>query len=206
MPEHVIERAFDPFFTTKEVGKGTGLGLSQVYGFVKQSGGHVAIVSTTGAGTSVRLYLPRNIGAEIAAADSDLDAATPVARAQEIVLVVEDEPGVRRLSVDALRELGYTVVHAGDAQQALSLLELQPRVDLLLTDIVMPAMNGHQLAEVARSLRPDLKVVYTTGYAGNGSVRDDTPEAAVLSKPFTLSALATKVRDALDGGAASRPG
>ena len=203
MPASVIERAFDPFFTTKEVGKGTGLGLSQVYGFVKQSGGHVAITSTAGAGTRVRLYLPRNIGAEIAAADKDLGAATPVARAQEIVLVVEDEPGVRRLSVDALRELGYTVVHADDARQALNLLEVQPRIDLLLTDIVMPEMNGRQLAEAALSLRPDLKIVYTTGYA-DPSVRGGLAEP-VLSKPFTLSALATRVRDVLDGGAATRP-
>ena len=205
MPQHVIERAFDPFFTTKEVGKGTGLGLSQVYGFVKQSGGHVAIESTTGAGTSIRLYLPRNIGAEIAAADTDIGAATPVARAQEIVLVVEDEPDVRRLSVDALRELGYTVMHASDPREALSLLELQPRIDLLLTDIVMPAMNGRHLAEAARSLRPDLKVVYTTGYAGEASVHDGRaqPDVVVLPKPFTLSALATRVRDALDGSAAT---
>ena len=204
MPASVIERAFDPFFTTKEIGKGTGLGLSQVYGFVKQSGGHVAIMSTTGEGTRIRLYLPRYVGAEIAAADADLGAATPVARAQEIVLVVEDEPGVRRLSVDALRELGYTVVHADDARQALDMLEVQPRIDLLLTDIVMPEMNGRQLAEAALSLRPDLKIVYTTGYA-DPSVRDGLAEL-VLSKPFTLSALATRVRDVLDGGAASRPG
>ena len=199
MPDSVIERAFDPFFTTKEIGKGTGLGLSQVYGFVKQSGGHVAISSATGVGTTIKLYLPRNVGAEIAAADTAIDAETPVARSAEIVLVVEDEPGVRRLSVDALRELGYTVVHAGDARQALDLIEVQPRIDLLFTDIVMPEMNGRALAEAARNLRPDLKIVFTTGYAPDVTLDKVEAGVAVLPKPFTLSALATKVRDVLDG-------
>ena len=207
MPPEVIERVFDPFFTTKEVGKGTGLGLSQVYGFVKQSGGHVAVYSEVGAGTTIRLYLPRNMGAEIAAADGTIGPETPTARAEEIVLVVEDEPGVRHMSVDALRELGYTVVQASDARQALSLLEVQPRIDLLFTDIVMPEMNGRQLAEAARAVRPDLKVVYTTGHARNAVIHNGMVEAgvALLSKPFTLSALALKVRDVLDGRGASRP-
>ena len=201
MPASVIDRAFDPFYTTKEVGKGTGLGLSQVYGFVKQSGGHIAIYSEVGLGTTLRLYLPRNLGAEIAAADGAAPADMPVARPQETVLVVEDEAGVRRMSVDALRELGYVVVQAGDAKEALSLLEVETRVDLMFTDVVMPGLNGRELADAARAIRPELKVVFTSGYTRDPVVTNGLidPGVVLLAKPFTLSALASKMRDALDG-------
>ena len=200
MPSQVIERAFDPFYTTKGVGRGTGLGLSQVYGFVKQSGGHVSIESEIGHGTTIRLYLPRCAdGAEVATADRD-DGATAHARGEEIVLVVEDEPGVRHVSVDALRELGYTVMQASDAHAALSLIAVTPRLDLLFTDVVMPDMTGPQLAVEARRLRPDLRVVFTTGYARNVVLDGDDPDgvAAVLPKPFTLRQLGAKVREVLD--------
>jgi len=207
MPPEVAERAFDPFYTTKGVGRGTGLGLSQVHGFVKQSGGHVKIYSEPGVGTTVKLYLPRSQSAEAAASAS----ATPIealrAAGEEIVLVVEDEERVRHLSVDALRELGYTVVQAPDATQALAVLEMQPRVDLLFTDIVMPDMNGRKLADEATQRRPDLKVLYTTGYTRNAIVHNGMLDAdvAFLAKPFTYEQLALKVRQVLDGEGANRP-
>ncbi len=205
MPPEVAERAFDPFYTTKGVGRGTGLGLSQVHGFVKQSGGHVKIYSEPGVGTTVKLYLPRSRRQEDAL-DVAGPATAPRARGEEIVLVVEDEERVRHLSVDALRDLGYVVVQASDANQALSVLELQPRVDLLFTDIVMPDMNGRRLADEAISRRPDIKVLYTTGYTRNAVVHNGVLDAnvAFLPKPFTFDQLALKVRQVLDGAGANR--
>ncbi|MGA0533979.1 ATP-binding protein [Hansschlegelia sp. KR7-227] len=205
MPLEVAERAFDPFYTTKGVGKGTGLGLSQVYGFVKQSGGHVKIYSELGRGTTVKIYLPRRQAepdapplaalAEAATADGDV-----------IVLVVEDEEQVRHMSVDALRALGYTVVQASDGAQALEQLSLQPRIDLLFTDIVMPYMTGRELADAARKLRPELKVLFTTGYTRNAVVHNGILDSGVafLPKPFTVEQLATKVGAALAGAGANR--
>ena len=206
MPPQVVERAFDPFYTTKGVGRGTGLGLSQVHGFVKQSGGHVKIYSEAGVGTSVKLYLPRSLAAEEKVDVARSAEAAPRARGEEIVLVVEDEERVRHLSVDALRELGYVVVQAADATEALSVLELQPRVDLLFTDIVMPDMNGRRLADLARETRPDLKVLYTTGYTRNAVVHNGVLDSGVafLPKPFMLDQLARKVRSVLDGEGANR--
>ncbi len=209
MPVEVAERAFDPFYTTKGVGKGTGLGLSQVHGFVKQSGGHVKIYSEPGVGTTVKIYLPRHTGAlETVDVDTASPLETPRGVSEEIVLVVEDDERVRHLSVDALRELGYTVVQASDASQALAVLTIQPRVDLLFTDIVMPDMNGRRLADAARETRPDLKVLYTTGYTRNAIVHNGMLDAnvAFLPKPFTLEQLGVKVRQVLDGQGANRPG
>jgi signal transduction histidine kinase/ActR/RegA family two-component response regulator len=206
MPPEIVERAFEPFFTTKGVGKGTGLGLSQVYGFVKQSGGHVSIYSEVGRGTTVKIYLPRYVGAEDALPSPPADSATPPAVGDEIILVVEDETGVRQMSVDALRDLGYTVMEAADARQAITQLAVQPRVDLLFTDIVMPEMNGRQLADKARELRPNLKVVFTTGYTRNALVHHGAldPGVSLLPKPFTVSELATTIRDTLDDRGSSR--
>jgi len=201
MPPHVIERAFDPFYTTKGVGKGTGLGLSQVFGFVKQSGGHVKIYSEPDVGTTVKLYLPRHFGEAETAGTAETEAAElPRARADEIILVVEDEDRVRHMSVDALRELGYVVVQAADANQALTVLEIQPRIDLLFTDIVMPDMNGRILSDLAREKRPDLNVLYTTGYTRNAIVHNGMldHDVALLAKPFTIQQLAAKVREVLD--------
>jgi signal transduction histidine kinase len=201
MPPEVVERAFDPFYTTKGAGRGTGLGLSQVHGFVKQSQGHVKIYSEPGVGTTIKIYLPRNTGA----LDTGDGQARPVgelphARDGEIVLVVEDDERVRHLSVDALRELGYTVVQGADAAQALTVLTLQPRVDLLFTDVVMPDLDGRRLADRAREQRPNLKVLYTTGYTRNAIVHNGMLDAdvAFLPKPFTVAQLALKVRQVLD--------
>jgi signal transduction histidine kinase/CheY-like chemotaxis protein len=202
MPAEVIERAFDPFFTTKDVGKGTGLGLSQVYGFVKQSGGHVKIYSEAGVGTTVKLYLPRHFGAadaQDAAAASD---EMPRANADEIVMVVEDEERVRHLSVDSLRELGYVVIHAPGPLEALEMLAANPRIDLLFTDIVMPEMDGRRLAEKVLAARPGIKVLYTTGYTRNAIVHNGVldHDVSFIAKPFTIAQLAAKVRQVLDAG------
>ncbi len=203
MAPDIIERAFDPFFTTKQVGKGTGLGLSQVFGFVKQSGGHVKIYSEEGVGTTVKLYLPRWFGTEAELSASSRvaeDAALARARPDEIVLVVEDEQRVRHLTCDTLRELGYTVVQANDGEEALEQLRIQPRIDLLFTDIVMPGINGRELVDRARVLRPGLRVLYTTGYTRNAVVHNGMldPGVALLSKPFSIRELAVRVRAILD--------
>lgn len=199
MPPEVVAKAFDPFFTTKAVGKGTGLGLSQVYGFVKQSGGHVKIYSEAGEGTTVKIYLPRFIGVEDAE-DNAPGVALPLGEFQEIILVVEDEAAVRQLSVDALGELGYRVFEADGAVAALRILDAHPEITMLFTDIVMPDMNGRKLADEARRRRPDLKVLYTTGYTRNAVVHNGVvdPGVALIGKPFTLDQLAAKVREVLE--------
>jgi signal transduction histidine kinase/ActR/RegA family two-component response regulator len=204
MPPEVIQRAFDPFFTTKGVGKGTGLGLSQVYGFIKQSGGHVKIYSEAGIGTTIKLYLPRHFG-EVAAPMVGVEAEDqlPQARAGEVVLVVEDEERVRRMSVSALEELGYRVIEAGDPNRALALLDERDRIDLLFTDVIMPDLNGRLLAEAAREKRPGLPVLYTTGYTRNAIVHNGMldHDVAFLAKPFTMRQLAEKIRQVIDGEA-----
>jgi len=210
MPPEVIDKVFDPFFTTKGLSKGTGLGLSQVQGFVKQSGGHVKIYSEPGHGTTVKIYMPRLVGAE-AIADAGppaLDPKTAQAKDGEVILVVEDDEKIRFLSVEALRDFGYTCVQAGDASQALAVLAVTPRIDLLFTDIVMPDMNGRQLSDLARQTRPTLKVLYTTGFTNNAVVHNGVLDAgvALIPKPFTIDQLAVKVRLVLDGAGANRPG
>jgi signal transduction histidine kinase/CheY-like chemotaxis protein len=200
MTADVISRAFDPFFTTKKPGQGTGLGLSQVYGFAKQSGGHVKIYSEVGQGTTVKLYLPRYVGDEAELAPAPSFDRPMAGKPTEIVLVVEDQAGVRQMSVQMLRDLGYTVMHASDAKHALAMLESQPSFDLLFTDVVMPDMNGKQLADLIKQQRPDLKVLYTTGYTRNAVIHNGMLDRDVffLPKPFTIQQLATKVRQVLD--------
>ncbi|WP_253190326.1 ATP-binding protein [Sphingomonas sp. LM7] len=202
MPAEVRDRAFEPFFTTKAMGKGTGLGLSQVYGFVKQSGGHVAIESEAGRGTAVHLYLPRHKGkvAESESWQTGPETRLPGARDSEIILVVDDEDKVRQLAVDALRELGYIVLHAPGGEAALAMIEGQPRVDLLLTDVLMPGMSGSQLAERVEALRPEIRLLYMSGYPSDGIVSDGmlTDGVALLPKPFTIAQLAARVRQILD--------
>ena len=201
MESQVVERAFEPFFTTKDVGKGTGLGLSMVYGFVKQSGGHVKLYSEPGHGTTVRLYLPRLIASEIEEAEAVPPPAPERAR-QETILVCEDDPDVRAFSAEVLRELGYTVHEAVDGPSALRLLERQDgRVDLLFTDVVLPGgMTGSVLAEQARRLRPEIKVLFTTGYARNAIVHHGRldPGVELITKPFSYADLASRIRDLLD--------
>ncbi|WP_253716898.1 CHASE3 domain-containing protein [Sphingomonas sp. AP4-R1] len=201
MTAAVIDRAFDPFFTTKEVGRGTGLGLSQVFGFLKQSRGHIKIYSELGHGTTVKLYFPRQLTATLSTATIPHGAAEiPAGAPDELILVVEDEAAVRRMSVDALRDLGYTVIHASDGREALEKIERHPGIQLLFTDIMMPGMTGRQLADQAQVLRPDLKVLYTTGYTRNAIVHNGMVDygIAFLQKPFSLQSLARKTRDVLD--------
>ncbi|MGE3934312.1 MAG: response regulator [Rhodospirillaceae bacterium] len=200
MDREVLAKAFDPFFTTKSIGQGTGLGLSQVYGFVRQSGGHVRIYSEVGEGTAVKIYLPRLIGEEAALAD---DAAPALAHGapHERILVVEDEDGVRERSVEILAELGYGVLQAADGREALAVLEREAGVALLFTDVGLPGgMNGRQLADQACAGRPGLKVLFTTGYARNAIVHDGRldPGVRLITKPYTAEELAAAVRAALD--------
>jgi signal transduction histidine kinase len=198
MSSELIKKAFDPFFTTKRKGDGTGLGLSQVFGFVKQSGGHVKIYSELGEGTTVKIYLPRFVG-ETEAALPPRREPLPTGDGRQVVLVVEDEPRVRELSVASLRELGYTVIHAESAVSALRQLDSHPDVDLLFTDIVMPDVNGRALADEAIQRRPELKVLFTTGFTRNAVVHNGVLDAGVnfLQKPFTLEQLAEKVNGVL---------
>ena len=200
MSPETVQRAFEPFFTTKAVGKGTGLGLSQAFGFMKQSGGHVKIYSEPGSGTSVKLYIPRWVGPDETATVAIAQVPRPVATLNEVVLVVEDDPDVQRISVDALRYLGYAVLHASSAEEALKVMAMNPRIDLLFTDIVMLGVTGRVLAEQATLQRPDLKVLYTTGYARSAVVHSGVLDAgvAMLPKPFTVDQLASKVREVLD--------
>ena len=201
MDADTVKHAFEPFFTTKPVGQGTGLGLSQVYGFVKQSGGHVKIYSEVGRGTTIKIYLPRVVHAT---EEADVPPSIPVPEGsvQETILVVEDDEGVRTYSVGVLRELGYHVVEAHDGPSALRLLEDQRPVALLFTDVVLPGgMTGAQLAAQARALRPGLKVLFTTGYARNAIFHHGRLDKGVqlITKPFSFADLAAKVRDVLDG-------
>jgi PAS domain S-box-containing protein len=199
MDRKTLERAFDPFFTTKEVGKGTGLGLSQVYGFVRQSSGHVKIYSEPGQGTTVKIYLKRSLGQE----EQPIEPVqSPVARAigRERILVVEDDEALRGYSSDILKELGYQVAQASNADEALKALE-RGSFDLLFTDVVMPGgVNGRQLAEEAARRKPGLKVLFTTGYSRNAIVHHGRLDAGIqmISKPFAYDELAAKIRSVLD--------
>ena len=197
MSRDVIARAFEPFFTTKPAGQGTGLGLSQVYGFVKQSGGHISIYSESGEGTTVKLYLRRFYGAMT---DHDSTAAAPVAGGNECVLVVEDDDDVRGYVAETLNSLGYRTLQAGDGEAALRLLREHPEVRLLLTDVVMPGMNGRQLAEAAQAAMPRLKVLYMTGYSRNAIVHQGRldPGVDLIQKPVAVDRLGAIVRKLLD--------
>ena len=199
MDAQTASQAFDPFFTTKGVGKGTGLGLSQVYGFVKQSRGHVKIYSEVGSGTSVKIYLPRlESDAEIRAPKA-APRPIPTGSASEVILLVDDEERMRDIGVAALRELGYTVLSAASGRAALRLLAEDKTITMLFTDIVMPDMNGRELANEAVRLRPDLKVLFTTGYTRNAVVHGGVLDSDVnfLAKPFTLEQLGQKLRDVI---------
>jgi PAS domain S-box-containing protein len=198
MTGEVIGHAFEPFFTTKQIGQGTGLGLSQVYGFVKQSGGHVKIYSEPDQGTTVKVYLPRALGK---AADAPVrGAAAPFAYGQETILVVEDDADVRAFICQALQELDYAVLQAGDAPAALKVLDGGDHIDLLLTDVILPGPNGRELASAAQHLRPQLKVLFMTGYSRNAIVHQGRLDEGVqlIQKPLSYASLAAKIRDVLD--------
>ncbi len=199
MPPEIADKAFDPFFTTKKPGAGTGLGLSQVYGFVKQSGGHVKIYSEVGQGTTVKIYLPRYFGEVRALEPARERAPLPRNDGSVTILIAEDEEGVRAHAVDALEELGYTVLSAGTGKEAIELLANHPEVSLLFTDVVIPDMNGRQLALEAQRRLPALKVLFTTGYTRNAIVHNGMldPDVSLLTKPFTLEQLARKIAEVL---------
>ena len=189
---------FQPFFTTKEKGKGTGLGLAMVYGFVKQSTGHVNIYSEQGLGTVVKLYLPRALGATVPAPEP-VDRLMPTG-GKETILVVEDDDMVRRYACQQLRSMGYHVIEVDNGAGALALIEQHPDVDLLFTDVVMPGgMNGRALADAARKLRPALRVLYTSGYTENAIVHHGRldPGVQLLAKPYRLVDLSRAIRSAL---------
>jgi PAS domain S-box-containing protein len=199
MTREVLARAFDPFFTTKPLGEGTGLGLSQVFGFVKQSGGHIKLYSEIGQGTTVKIYLPRSTSAAVPD-----EAESPLSESRgdssEAILVVEDDDGVRLYSTESLRDLGFTVHEANDASSALRILEHHPEIMLLFTDVGLPGINGRELVERARRIRPGLRVLFTTGYARNAIVHQGRldPGVELLPKPFTRAQLGERVRAVLD--------
>jgi signal transduction histidine kinase/DNA-binding response OmpR family regulator/PAS domain-containing protein len=201
IPKDIIEHVFEPFFTTKDVGHGTGLGLSQVYGFIKQSNGHIKVYSEPGQGTTVKLYLPRLLTGSDDADEVARQADIPRADSAEVVLVVEDDDDVRSHTTDVLRELGYRVLEAANGAAALALLARTPDVHLLFTDVGLPGgMTGRQLVEEVRRRWPSLKVLYTTGYARNAIVHGGVldPGTELLSKPFTYADLAAKIRSVLE--------
>jgi PAS domain S-box-containing protein len=196
MDAATIAKAFEPFFTTKPLGQGTGLGLSMIYGFARQSNGHVKIQSNPGWGTTVRLYLPRCEGEAACASPTPYEAEAPAAPNGETVLVVEDEPTVRALIVEVLGTLGYAALEAVDGPGGLEILQSRRKIDLLITDIGLPGLNGRQIADAARLLRPKLKILFMTGYAENAvmSVEGLEPGMEMMTKPFAMDALAAKVR------------
>ncbi|WP_371920874.1 response regulator [Pseudomonas sp. v388] len=199
MPESVINRAFDPFFTTKPIGQGTGLGLSMIYGFSKQSHGHVAIQSEVGRGTTVQLYLPRFQG-DVVEDEEHFQSNALQAKEGETVLIVEDDPAVRALVSEVLSELGYLFIQAEDALSAMPVLESEQRIDLMISDVGLPGMNGRQLAEIARQLRPELKVLFITGYAEHATVRGGFLDTGMqmITKPFAFDHLTAKVREMIE--------
>jgi PAS domain S-box-containing protein len=197
MPPDVLSRAFDPFFTTKPVGQGTGLGLSMVYGFARQSEGYAKIYSEQGDGTTIKLYLPRYRGEAGKEVAHDLDVVEDMRTHEgEVVVVVEDEQSVRDLVVEVLNELGYQAVEATDGVEGLKLVQSLPRIDLLVTDVGLPGLNGRQLADAARQGRPELKVLFMTGYAENAAVSRGFLDKgmALITKPFPVQTLAARVQ------------
>jgi len=191
---------FDPFFTTKPIGEGTGLGLSMIYGFVRQSGGQVRIYSEVGQGTTMCLYLPRYTG-DLTDDAAGEEARIPEMGAGETVLVIDDEPTVRMLIVEVLGEAGYVALEAEDGPSGLKILQSDARIDLLITDVGLPGgMNGRQVADAARVGRPDLKVLFVTGFAENAAVGNGHLEAGmeVITKPFVMTDLANKITDMIE--------
>ena len=202
MSSDIASHVFEPFFTTKPLGEGTGLGLSMIYGFARQSGGQISVQSEIGQGTSMSLYLPASSDPP-ERSNLNAQAHSPQAIGTgEVVLVIDDEATIRMLVADALHDAGYSVIEAWDGPSGLRLLESQPRVDLLITDVGLPGgMNGRQVADAARTLRPDLKILFITGYANATSLRSGQlgEGMQIVPKPFELNVLTQKVRDLIAG-------
>ncbi len=213
MPPEVIAKAFEPFFTTKPIGQGTGLGLSMIYGFAKQSGGQVRIHSQVGQGTAISLFLPQHVGeTDVVETASEL-ADAPRAKEGQTVLVVDDEPTIRMLVVEVLEDLGYRAIEAADGAAGLQVLQSDVRIDLLVTDVGLPGgMNGRQVADAARVARPDLKVLFITGYAENAVLSHGhlDPGMHVLTKPFAMEVIASRIKNLIeehdDWGRTRHPG
>jgi nitrogen-specific signal transduction histidine kinase/CheY-like chemotaxis protein len=200
MSAEVIAKAFDPFFTTKPLGQGTGLGLSMIYGFTKQSGGQVRVQSTVGQGTTMCVYLPRYVGETQRNHDDTQSSATPHAKAGETILIVDDEPTVRTLLKDVLNDLGYNLLEAADSVEGLEALRSSAHIDLLITDVGLPGgMNGRQMADAGRQIRPKLKTLFITGYAENSVIGNGQlgPGMQVLTKPFAVDTLVSRVNGLL---------
>ena len=199
MPKDVLDRAFEPFFTTKELGHGTGLGLSQVYGFVKQTGGHINIYSEPGLGTTVRIYLPR-LDSEVAREQAEPVSPPKRSEGGASILVVEDNADLRSYLAEAVRLLGHAATTAEGGDEALNILgQFERRIDLMLTDVVMPGMTGFELGQRAKGMRADLKVIYITGYSTSALPQGGrlNPGLDVLQKPVMQDELAARIRDAL---------
>jgi PAS domain S-box-containing protein len=201
MDADTISRAFEPFFTTKPLGQGTGLGLSMIYGFAQQSEGYAKIYSELGQGTTFKLYLPRYRGQAEAEEPTPQLTEAHLADEGEVVLVVEDEPVVRGLIVEELKELGYQALEAVDGPDGLEILQSKRRIDLLVTDIGLPGLNGRQVADAARTMRPELKILFMTGYAENAALASGflEPGMEMITKPFAMEALATRIRTMIEG-------
>jgi PAS domain S-box-containing protein len=202
MSQETIEKAFEPFFTTKPIGQGTGLGLSMVYGFVRQSEGYTKIYSELGQGTSLKLFLPRWAGDVVAEAQGDDGPLAPRDTDGDAVLVIEDDQVVRGLIVQVLTDLGYCVLEATDGASGLEILRSRRRIDLLITDVGLPGLNGRQVADAARLVRPGLKVIFMTGYAENtASARGFLePGMTMITKPFGMDVLSAKIRASFEEG------
>ena len=191
MTDEVLAKAFEPFFTTKEIGKGSGLGLSQVFGLAKQSGGGVKIETRVGEGTSVQVFLPR-AGQSAAAAEARAFVDGGHRAAGATVLLVDDDPAVREVTADTLRGLGYTVIEADSGGAALNLFDANPRIDLVLLDFAMPGMNGAEVARRLRARRPDVSILFASGYADTGALTDADRDELIL-KPYVEGQVASKV-------------
>lgn len=199
MSADTISKAFEPFFTTKPIGQGTGLALSMIYGFARQSEGYAKIYSEVEKRTTFKLYLPRHYG-EGEEGHSVEPGDELRAERGEVVLVVEDETAVRSLVVDVLEELGYRAIEAVDGPSGLKVLQSRRRIDLLVTDIGLPGLNGRQLADAARERRPELKILFMTGYAENATIANGflDPGMSMMTKPFAIDALATRIRSIIE--------
>ena len=198
MPPDVKARAFDPFYTTKPIGQGTGLGLSMIYGFVRQSEGSTRIESEPGMGTTIEICLPRYEGEELPPSSDEAASETNVTKLGEVIFVVEDDPVVRLLIVELLQDLGYRVLEAAEGAAALRILQSAQKIDLLVSDIGLPGLNGRQLADAARESRPNLRILFMMGYAETAASKDFLASGMeIITKPFNLDDLARRVRELL---------